>query len=274
MRSWRTACYLPMHDLDLSCNDKGKIVMENYRLPIWIASILGCLLIIFVLLLNIHQLQILRGDSQLLSVSATAKAESKPDMATVNVGVVSESLTAQTVKDLSNKNMNQVIAFIKQAGISDSDIKTSQFYISPKYNYNNQQQTVVGYQANQTITVKVRKIDQSTQQLEAIVDGAVMNGANQIQGIDFSFENNEALVQNARKMAIEKAKSNAQQIAKDAGLKLGRVVNVITSDAGNPAPVFMAAMAVEKSNSAKIEAGSQEVFATVTVLFTISGGLI
>lgn len=244
--------------------------MENYRLPIWIASILGCMLIVFAALLSIHQFQLIRGDAQLLSVSATAKAESVPDLAVVTVGVVSEGQTAQAVKDQSSNKMNQVISFIKQAGINDKDVTTSQFYVSPKYNYSNQQQTVVGYQANQTITVKVRNVDKSTQQLEKIVDGAVMNGANQIQGIDFSFENNEDLVQNAQKQAIIKARANAQQIANDAGLKLGRAVNVITSNSGDrPVPMYAAKMALADSSASQIEAGSQDVFATVTVVFEI-----
>lgn len=255
--------------LDLRILFKGKTAMENYRLPIWIASILGCVLIIFVVLLNIHQFHLIRGNSQLLSVSATAKAESVQDTAIVTVGVVTEGLTAQAVKDQSSNKMNQVISFIKQAGIDGKDIKTSQFYVSPKYNYNNQQQTLVGYQANQTITVKVRNVNKSSQQLNKIVDGAVMNGANQIQGIDFSFEDPESLVQDARKQAIDKAKANALQIAKDAGLKLGRVVNVITSASANPEPMFMANMALAKTASTQIELGSQEVFATVTVVFEI-----
>lgn len=245
--------------------------MENYRLPVWIASILGCVLIIFVALLTVNQFQLFRGNPQLLSASATAKTESVQDMATVTIGVVSEGSTAQVVKDQSSNKMNQVVAFLKQSGIEDRDIKTSQFYISPKYNYSNQQQTVVGYQANQTITVKVRNIDKSTQQLDAIVNGTVTHGANQIQGIDFSFENNEGLVQNARKMAIDKAIANAQQIANDAGLKLGRIVNVMTSASDNPGPrpMFSANMALAKSDSAQIELGSQEVYATVTVVFEI-----
>lgn len=242
--------------------------MQNYRLPILIASILGCMLIVFVALLSAHQVQLIRGDAQLLSVSATAKATSVPDTATVTVGVVAEGLTAQTVKDQCSSKMNQVISFIKQAGIDDKDIKTSQFYVTPKYNYNKQQQTLVGYQANQTVTVKVKNINKSSQQLEAIIDGAIANGANQVQGVDFSFEDTECLVQKARQQAIAKAKVNASQIANDAGLKLGRIVNVVTSGAGNPEPMF-ASMALAKSSSTQIEPGSQEVSATVTVIFEI-----
>ncbi len=243
--------------------------MENYRLPIWIACILGCALIIFVILLNIRQFQLISVDSQLLSVSATAKAESVQDLAIVTIGVVSEGLTAQVVKDQNSNKMKQVIAFIKLGGIDDKDIKTSQFNISPKYSYNNQQQTVVGYHANQTITVKVRNVDKSSQQLETLVDGAIEHGANQINGIDFSFEDSDTLVKSARKLAIDKAKANAQQISQDAGLKLGRIVNVLTTTSSNPAPMFSHNIALAKSSSPQIELGSQEVFETVTVVFEV-----
>ncbi len=244
--------------------------MENYRLPVLVSSILGCMLIIFVILLNIHQFQLIRGNSQLLSVSAIGKAESIQDVATVTVGVVTEGQTSQIVKDQNSTKMNQVITFIKQTGIEDKDIKTSQFYISPKYSYNNQQQTVVGYQANQTITVKVRNVDKSSQQLEGIVDGAVTHGANQINGIDFSYGDDDALVQTARKQGIDKAIANARLIAKDAGLNLGGIVNVITSTSGNAQPIFADSnMALAKSASPQIELGSQEVFANVTVVFKL-----
>lgn len=243
--------------------------MENYRLPIWIASILGCMLIVFVTLLNFHQFQLIRTGTQFLSVSATAKTESIQDIAIVTVGVLSEGSTAQGVKNQNTNKMNQVITFIKQAGIEDKDIKTSQFFIAPNYSYINQQQTLIGYQANQTVTVKVRQIDKSLQQLQTIVDGAVKSGANQIQGIEFSFDNNESLIQDARKLAIDKAKANAQQIAKDAGLKLGRLVNVVTSNSSNAGVSFSPRMALAKADSSQIQLGSQEIFETVTLVFEI-----
>lgn len=243
---------------------------EYYRLPIAIANILGILLVIFVALLSVHQFKLLNDNHQLLSVSATAKTEAIQDTATITVGVVSDGLTAQAAQEQNNSNMNQVLSFIKQVGIDPKDIKTSQFYISPKYNYNNQKQTIVGYQANQTITVKVKNVNKSSQQLQKIVDGAVMHGANQIQGINFSFENDEELMQQARKQAIDKAIANAKQIAQDAGLKLGKVVNVTTTANDNPGPMLGANMMLAKSSSTQIELGTQEVFATVTVLFKIN----
>lgn len=243
--------------------------MQNYRLPIWIISILGCVLIIFTILLSANQFQLINGGTQLLSVSATGKTEAIQDIAIVTIGVIAEGLTAPITIDQSNNKMNQVLSFIKQSGIDEKDIKTSQFYITPKYSYNNQQQTIIGYQANQTVTVKVRNIDKSSKQLQLVIDGAITHGANQIQGIDFSFDNNENLINNARKQAIDKAKINAQQITTDAGLKLGRIVNVITTTLDNPAPMSVPNIMLAKSSSTTIESGSQEVSATVTVIFEV-----
>lgn len=168
--------------------------------------------------------------------------------------------------------MNQVIAFIKQQGIDPKDIQTTSFNSSPKYNYSNGQTIISGYQANQTITIKVRHVDKSTSELEKIVNGAIMNGANQIQDVSFSFSDNEQLSQAARKQAIDKAKLKAAEIANEAGLTLGRIVNVVTSESnGNmPMPYAMANASIRtKSNTPRIEPGSQETTESVTLIFQI-----
>lgn len=245
--------------------------MDTRFLPKWIMNTLGVLLIIFLVLLSLQQIYLLKGPPQTMSVSATGKANGVPDVAIVTIGVVSEGQTSIEVKDKNNQKMNQVIAFIKEQGIDDKNIQTTGFYASPKYNYENGQSNVTGYQANQTLTVKINHIDQSTTLLEKVVDGAVMNGANQVQGINFSFSDDDELGQIARKQAIGKAKQKAKEIAKDAGLRLGKVINVVTGESSGvvPRPYAMNAAVARVQAAPNIEAGSQEVTETVTLVFKI-----
>lgn len=247
--------------------------MDNYFLPKWMVYTLGVLLIIFLALLSIQQLHTLKAPPQTMSVSATGKATMVPDLATVVIGVVSEGATAIEVKDKNNQKINQMIAFIKQQGVDAKDIQTTAFYSSPKYNYTNGQNNIIGYEANQTVTIKIRAIDKSTAQLEKVIDGAVMSGANQVQGINFSFSDDNQISQTARKQAIELAKQKAKEIADDAGLKLGRIVNVITTESNGfaPRPYAMAANVAGRAQSTapNIEPGSQEVTETVTVVFDV-----
>lgn len=245
--------------------------MKNDALFRWIVKTLGMLLIILVAVVTINQSKTLHGPLQTISISADGKVTGVPDLATVRIGVTSDGVNLIDVKNQNNLKMNQVINFIKQQGIDKQDIQTTDFSASPKYNYDNGQSNIVGYQANQMITVHVHHINQSRAQLEKILDGAVNNGANQIQGVDFSFSNPDALRQQARKLAIEKAKKKATELTQDAGLHLGPIVNVIESGmSGNsPMPMAMMGAARVKSVAPDIQPGSQDVIESITLVFEI-----
>lgn len=238
----------------------------------WIANILGIVLIIYISVISINQMYRVNAPMQTMSVSATGKASMTPDVAVVMLGVISEGASPIEVQNSNNQKINQIIAFIKAQNINASDIQTSTFYASPKYNYTNGQSTIMGYSANQTLTVKVRNIDKSNKTLEKIVQGSVAAGANQIQNVSFSFSDTDKLQQTATKQAIIKAKQKAQQLAADAGIKLGRVVNIIEAFTPSVGPIPLAAMArfaKMPASTPTIEPGTQEVEETITLIFEV-----
>ncbi len=239
--------------------------------PRWIIKALGILLIILLAVLIINQFNAMSGPRQTMSITAQGKVNGTPDIATVRIGVVTEGATAIDVKNKNNQKTNQLIDFIKKQDIDKQDIQTSEYYSSPKYNYVNGQSNMVGYSATQTITVKFHDIDKSQLQLEKTLDGAINNGANQIQGINFSFSNSDALKNEARKQAIEKAKQKAKDLARDAGLHLGRIINVVEiTDASNqPYPVAMSYARAKTSTPPDIQPGVQEVIENITLIFEI-----
>jgi uncharacterized protein YggE len=194
-----------------------------------------------------------------------------PDLAVVTIGVVSEGLTPAAVRDSNNQKMNRIIAFVKQQQIVEKDIQTTNFYFSPKYNYNNGQSILAGYQANQTITVKVRNINKSQDQLESIVTGVVTAGANQIQGINLGFSDPDKIKQTARKQAIDAARQKAEGLTRDAGIRLGRIINIEESSGNMPTPYprMMALEAKGAAVSADIQPGSQELEENITLVFEL-----
>ncbi len=186
--------------------------------------------------------------------------------------MLTEGISAIDVKNKNNQKINQLIDFIKQQGVEKNNIQTTDFYASPKYNYTNGQSSIVGYQANQIITVKFFDINKSRFQLEKILDGAVNNGANQIQGIDFSFSNPENLKKQARKLAIESAKERAKEITTQANLRLGKVINILESgNYSSNQPSYSVAMSSvrEKSVAPDIQPGTQEIIENITLIFEV-----
>ena len=113
--------------------------------------------------------------------------------------------------------------------------------------------------------------------LNKILDGVVNNGANQIDGTSLTVEKPTDLQNQARKLAIADAKVKAQELADEAGLKLGKVVSVSESSGGYPGPIpyamnatyGMGGVAMDKSIAPDVQVGSQEISQTMTVVFEI-----
>lgn len=254
----------------------------NEVLPKWLVSALGTLLIVFVALLIAGKAKDLsdtysnKNPKNTMSVSAEGKVSATPDLATVTLGVVSQGKNAAEVQDQNSSKINKIIDFVKQQGITKDDISTSQFNIYPRYDYVSGKNEINGYEARQTITIKVRGINQGTEKLGKVIDGATNNGANEVSGVSLSFEDPDNLRQTARQKAIEKAKEKAEELAKSAGIRLGKVVSVSESSGyGYPVPMYAEGMgggfALDsvKSASPNIEPGSQDIIAQMTVVFEV-----
>ncbi len=252
------------------------------NVPKWVISYLGGVLIVFLALLVIQKVNDLRTTfrnqkpANTISVTGEGKVSAIPNLATVNIGVLSQGATAVEVKNQNNDKVNKVINFIKAQGIDAKDITTSQFNFYPMQSYTGGTPKITGYQGNQNVTVKVRGIDKSQDQLNKILDGSVNNGANQVDGANLSVEKPGDLQNQARKLAIEDAKKKAQELADAAGLNLGKVVS-LSESGGYPGPIMYAPTAamgqgggaMDKSVAPDIQPGSQEISETMTVVFEI-----
>ena len=234
--------------------------------PKWLVNGLGGLLITFVALLVVGKAKDLND------------VFGNKNPKTVNLGVLTQGSSPAVVQEENSKKINKIIDYVKAQGISKDDISTSQFNIYPQYNYDNGRNEIIGYQLNQTITIKVRGVDKGTEQLGKILQGAVTQGANELNGVSLSFDDPDNLRQEARKLAIEKAKQKAQELADAAGITLGKVVSVSESGGGGyPVPYYSDAVgmgggyggAEVKSVSPNIEPGSQDVVANMTVVFEV-----
>jgi uncharacterized protein len=253
----------------------------NEYIPKWLAVFLGCLLVVFLGLSAIEKTQNLterfsgKDPKNTLTVSAEGKVKAVPDVAMVNLGVVTQGATSAIVQDENSKKINKIIDFVKQQGVSRDDISTAQFNIYPQYNYKDGRNEIIGYEARQNISIKVKGVDKTTDALGKILSGSTTVGANEIGGVSLSFEDKDNLRQMARKEAIEKAKTKATELAKVSGLKLGRVITVSESGQDSmPMPYYAGGMGgggsdVAKSVSPNVEPGTQDVYETMTLVFEL-----
>lgn len=206
--------------------------------------------------------------AQTVSFTGEGKVKAAPDTAKVEIGLITEGKDSISVQNENSSKMNAVIKFLKEQGINEGDIKTSAYSLSPKYEYNKGKSTLVGYILNQTVIVTVRDLNK----IGEILDGAVSNGANQINSISLFVDKPEELKNKAREAAVKQAREQALATSKIAGFDLGRLVG-FNENASGQVPVYrtmeMGGGASAVAPAPQIEPGTQEITINVTLTYLI-----
>ncbi len=170
-----------------------------------------------------------------ITVTGEGKIAVAPDIAQLSFGVTTGvQTTAKAASDKIAADMNKVLAAVKALGIDDKDIKTQSFYLQPSYDYVDGRQRLRGYEATQSLEVKVRDLDKVGDVLTAATD----NGANQANGVTFTVEEPDAKKDEARTEAIADAKAKAEALASQLGQTLGDVQSFNESGNGWYPPVM------------------------------------
>ena len=134
--------------------------------------------------------------------------------------------------------------------------------LQPQYGGGSDNPTIVSYRASNSISVKIRNLNNASQTLGLI--GTTGGDATRINSVSYAIDDDSQLVKDARTRAFDDAKDRAEQYAQLAGLTLGDVIS-ISESAGTtpptPAPMPRAAM-----EAVPLEPGQQTVAFSVTVI--------
>jgi uncharacterized protein YggE len=192
-----------------------------------------------------------------------------PDLALLSLTVMREAKTAREALDASSAAMKQVIAAVKETGVEARDIQTGGLQIIPRYTYTgkpdgSQEAQLVGYQASNTLSVRVRDLQKTGE----IIDKAVSLGVNQSSGISFTNDDPSKALTESRKKAVADAVAKARTLSEAAGVQLGRVLEITEQNFVAP-PVPMAAKTFDARESVPIEPGENAYRVQVTVTFEL-----
>ena len=208
------------------------------------------------------------SDGTLLNVSAQAEARRVPDVATISAGVVTQAADGNTAMRQNAEQMAKVMAAIKAAGIAEKDIQTSGISLNPQYRYvENEAPSITGYQATNTVSLKVRDITK----LGKVLDSLATQGANQINGPSFQIDQPEPVYDEARLAALKKAKDRAETYAKALDLKVRRIISISEGGGGGFRPVPMMAMSArgKAEMDTAVSPGETEVSVSLDVVFEL-----
>jgi hypothetical protein len=202
-----------------------------------------------------------------IAVTGEGRVEGAPDIATLTLGVTTQKATAAAALAANSEAVARVLARLAEAGIAPADLQTTGLSVSPNWSGYDSGSTprIADFTAQNLVTVRVRALDG----LGAVLDAAVADGANTLNGLSFGLADPAPALAAARARAVEDARARAEVLAQAAGVSLGPVLSITEAGgSANPAPMFRAeALAA----SVPVAGGEVSVGVAVTVVWAIAG---
>lgn len=222
-----------------------------------------------------------------ISLSGYGEVQAVPDIANIYFTITKESKMVKDAQDMVAEVEKSAIDMLKENGVAEKDFKATNASFYPKYEYQSEsgvrlpcnqwgcppstgKQVIVGYEASESITVKVRNTDD----VGKIMQGLGTLGVTNLSGPNFAIDDEEALKMEARREAIKDAKEKAKVLARDLGVHLGRIASF--QEDGGYYPVMYKTeasnMAIDSSATgapATLPTGENTISSTVTIMYEI-----
>lgn len=211
---------------------------------------------------------IVTNKADLFSVTGTGEASGVPDSAQFIVGVTKTGTTVDETQNQVNQAANKITSELKKLGINKKDIKTTDYTVNPTIDYTSGKQNTTGYSVSVNIQVTLKDAANASKAL----DTATANGANVVNGVTFTLNDEEKtkLEDDARAIAIKNAKEQATKIANQSGIRLGKLINVSVNPGSSPImfdKMAAAPVGLGGGSPTELQAGENKVSVTVTLSY-------
>jgi uncharacterized protein YggE len=204
-----------------------------------------------------------------ITVMAQGKATGKPDLAMITVGVETRNAEARAAAEENDDRMADVMAAILELGVAEEDIQTVDYSVRAEIDWDDDERRIIGYVVSNSVMLKLREVDKAGDVLDAVTAA----GANNIYGIQFTFDDPAVLREEARAEAMAQARDKAEALAQLAGVGLGKPRYINESFMESPPyylePIYAAAERGIGGGAAPVQPGQLEVAVQVQITFDI-----
>ena len=204
-----------------------------------------------------------------ISVNGEGVVEVAPDRATISLGVVTRDKNAAKVQADNSKIASDIIKAVTALGIDKKNIRTGNYSFHQYFRNDNNRRIADGYEANNSVTVIVDDLNL----VGKVIDAALVNGANNVDSLEFGVRNKSNLQNDAIRLAVRDARAKAEVVAAELGKNIIGVLNISVNSGYISAPranKMMMDMAAIESVETPVESGTLSCSASVHVEFEIS----
>lgn len=200
-------------------------------------------------------------------INGVGRVSATPDRLFLTLGVETQAPRIADALKANNIAAQNLVKTLRDKGVAEKDIKTSQLSIYPQFD--NSGRRIKAYSVNNSVTATIRNIATSGDIIDAAA--SVTGDAIRINGLEFSVGDPTVPLATARDLAVKDARTQAEQLVKSAGVKLGKLRTIRASSDISQAQVFSptASDSSARTVSAPVSAGSQEISASVELVYDI-----
>jgi hypothetical protein len=211
-------------------------------------------------------------DQKLVSVQGEGVIPVTPDIAYVTLGVETNNKDVNAAQTENKEKMNAIMGELKNLGIPDKDIQTSNYSVYPDYQWKDDVRTLNGYRVTNLIRVKLTKLDE----IGKVLDAVTAKGANSINGVELTVDDSKKAYEDAMKQALKDAEDKAKAMVKQFGYTKVTPVTIIE---GSQSSVlrgdyvqngYKMAVAEAADGGTSVSPGEMEIRAQVNVSFEFS----
>ena len=201
-----------------------------------------------------------------ITVQGSAQLSADPDMVTVQTSASAKAGSMAAAQEQISAIIASATEKLLDLGVLGEDIVTSNYSYYPNYNY--ETNTIIGYEANHSLSITCRDVEM----LDSVIGVLTDCGLNQIYDVSFDISTRSQLYRQALELAIRAAEEKAQTMAAASGRTLTGLKS-IEENAGYSegyAVNARADMVTMESTAAGtgIRSGGVSVSARVTAVYT------
>ena len=206
------------------------------------------------------------AENATITVTGSASVTLKADYARISVGVSSKAATVEQAANENNAAIYAVIDALKEAGVAEEDIATSNYSVYAEYDYASfGGQKLTGYNVTNQLTVIIRDMEH----IGATLDKATAAGANNIYNIEFLSTKADEAQDEATVYAVQDAMRRAKLLASAAGLNLGGIKSISDTVASYGIVTRSYASKLDAVAGNSILPDDTSVSASVTIVFEL-----
>ncbi len=164
---------------------------------------------------------------KVITVSGHGTVDTTPDEAVLRLAVVTQAEDVKTASDENADKMDACLAALYELGIPEDDAVTSGYQVRPRYNWRDDEESMIGFQVRNSLIVTVKDITK----VGDVIDSTLGSGANEIDDVAFTVSDSRRsdLRDEAIADAARRASADAASVADAMGVTIMGPIEISTT---------------------------------------------